>query len=273
MTRLFTNINRRNMAAMIRSAKSGSEWTTHDLLAHHIRVDSQSLAQFFNIDELPPLTNGLQLFASTLIDDPRAVQDPAVFDLLLHLELVHSTVPMHGNENAVDMLGFHLLKMLGYGGVPPNLRLVTTRQAIPFRICGETRSAQTDVCVLTRASFFLLIQEDKRTTNPTDPEAQLIAEAIAAFQQNNELRDKAMLPALEKMTFPGITLRGSYPTFYKLGITKALDVAVRAGTYPEEEIVVSCFRPPDHLVDMVHLECRAPLLQYFQAFRNMHEGE
>ena len=51
--------------------------------------------------------------------------------------------------------------------------------------------AKTDVCLTDVSSEILLfVQEDKDKTymNPSDPEAQLIAEAIAAFQQNNSKR-------------------------------------------------------------------------------------
>ena len=42
--------------------------------------------------------------------------------------------------------------------------------------------AKTDVCVIDAASeILLLVQEDKTHTSPSDPEPQLIAEAIGAF--------------------------------------------------------------------------------------------
>ena len=44
------------MANLNRSAKSGSDWTTNDLLAYNIRVCSQSPAKFYN-QPLPTLAS------------------------------------------------------------------------------------------------------------------------------------------------------------------------------------------------------------------------
>ena len=38
------------------------------------------------------------------------------------------------------------------------------------------------------SEILLLVQEDKTHINPSDPEAQLMAEAIGAFQENNAKR-------------------------------------------------------------------------------------
>ena len=51
-------------------------------------------------------------------------------------------------------------------------------------------SAQTGVCIYDENDYLFLIQEDKRLENTEDPEPQLIAEAIAAYQRNNFVRDR-----------------------------------------------------------------------------------
>ena len=69
-------------------------------------------------------------------------------------------------------------------------------------ICGEFKRARTDVCIVDRDQneILLLFQEDKRFEEGegADPEAQLIAEAIAAFGVNNEQRVKADMEPLEE---------------------------------------------------------------------------
>jgi hypothetical protein len=42
------------MTAIIRSAKSGSDWTTNDLRAYNVNVVNEDIATFFGIDHLPP---------------------------------------------------------------------------------------------------------------------------------------------------------------------------------------------------------------------------
>ncbi|KAK0234800.1 hypothetical protein EDD85DRAFT_792796 [Armillaria nabsnona] len=50
--------------------------------------------------------------------------------------------------------------------------------------------------------FKLLVQEDKVHINPMDPEAQLIAGAIAAFQDNNKRRTCRGITVTTFLTFP-----------------------------------------------------------------------
>jgi hypothetical protein len=114
-------------------------------------------------------------------------------------------------------------------------------------ICGENKHAKADVCILNRNQILLLVQEDKchfdDSSNP-DPEPQLIAEAIAAFAANNRLRERTLrLPLHQSKVIPGITLKGTVPTFYKIPVTTNLVNAVRWGVYPEQETVVYAHIP------------------------------
>ena len=52
---------------------------------------------------------------------------------------------------------------------------------IPLTICGDNRrTAQTDVCLLNRQSILLVLQKDTTIFSSSQPEAHVIAEAIAA---------------------------------------------------------------------------------------------
>jgi hypothetical protein len=42
------------MASLLRSAKSGSDWSDNELLAFNIQVVDASIPAFFNTHELPP---------------------------------------------------------------------------------------------------------------------------------------------------------------------------------------------------------------------------
>lgn len=73
-----------------------------------------------------------------------------------------------------------------------------------------------------------------------EPQAQLIAEAIAAFIANNRHR---VLP-LAQETLLGITMVGASPIFYKIPITLALVTAVVTAQYPAQPTIVQRFVPP-----------------------------
>ncbi len=90
--------------------------------------------------------------------------------------------------------------------------------------------AQTDVCLVDRRSMVLLVlQGDKPIFNPSDPGPQVIAEAIAAYQHNNQRRKHMGLPTLNTMVIPCITMVGTRPTFYLVPVTQELSDAVITG--------------------------------------------
>jgi hypothetical protein len=120
------------MASIIRSAKSGSDWTTNDLLAYNIRVSSQSPDEFYGV----PLPTGADL--STL--DPHLVSGTLSTEglsdetqrLLLYLDLASRANA--GQESAIDDFAREILRVLRYErrGI-----LLRSRYAIPFLICGD----------------------------------------------------------------------------------------------------------------------------------------
>ena len=128
--------------------------------------------------------------------------------------------PVPAEESAVDDFAVYLLTLLGY---VPRSRMTRTRSDIPLIICGEQCHAKTDVCIVDADDILLLVQEDKRHKERKDPEAQLVAEALAAFQTNNTRRTRLLGQApIASKVIPGITLIGSSPTFYKIPVTLSL---------------------------------------------------
>jgi len=151
-----------------------------------------------------------------------------------------------GQETAIDDFARELLRIVGFEERGLILR---TRHTIPLSICGDiSKVAQTDVCLLDRRSTILLIlQEDKTIFNPSDPEPQVVAEAIAAYQYNNQKRQRMDLPALSTMTVPCITMIGTRPTFYLVPVTKELSDAVITGQWPKAATeVVKCVTVAGH---------------------------
>ncbi|KAH9992749.1 hypothetical protein BJV74DRAFT_877853 [Russula compacta] len=152
------------MAHLIRSPKSGSDWTTNDLLAYNIRVSSQSPHNFYGIP-LPPVASLNDL-------------DP---------DLVSGTLSTQGLKDETR-------------------GLLRSRYAIPLLISGDpNRSAQTGVTLIHGSSTILLVvQEDKTIVSARDPEAQVIAEAIATFQYNNRTRARLAVAIAEYPTNPKV---------------------------------------------------------------------
>ena len=122
--------------------------------------------------------------------------------------------------------------------------------------------------------IFFLVQRKKPTTGPSGPEPPLIAEAIAAFQSNNQSRIKMGLPALDKMSIPCITVEGTRPLFYKVPVTQRLSDCVTLGQFPEEQTVVTCCGPPppsEAHVGMESLDYRRTALRYYYTLRDLAE--
>ena len=181
------------MSNLIRSAKSGSDWTTADLDAYNINIVTEPVVTFFGTETLPQPQVDQELLQ---VRDARNMVGDRNAELvnLLDLAMVPSS-----EESAVDDFAVELFKALGY--VRRN-RIARTHKDIPFLICGEWRHAKTDVCLLDRDQndILLLVQEDKRfgqgENATTDAQAQLVAEAIGAFSYNNRRRTEAGLEEL-----------------------------------------------------------------------------
>ena len=230
------------MATLIRSAMSGSDWGRNELRAYNIQVVTEDLVTFFGTDQLPPPTVRAAVLANESY--PAAGlpnNDDRLFFRYMHEAMLHPA----GEESAVDDFAAHLLEMIGYD--QPD-RLVRQRKDIPLYMCGSNVHAKTDVCVVDcspeNKGILLLVQEDKRYLEQGDPEPQVIAEAIAAFQTNNLRRARAGQPTVNAQALPAITMTSTAPTFYKVDVTSALIEAIESAQYPEHDTIVHKLVPP-----------------------------
>jgi hypothetical protein len=213
------------MANIIRCAKSGSGWGSNELIAYNITVTAQEQQQFFPQGADAPLTD---LDPALITAAPKATDvSDDTYRFLAYLDLATTA----SQETAIDDFAREVLRTLGFEERGLVLR---TRHTIPLSICGDTNKvSQIDVCLLDRRSTILLVlQQDKTIFKPSDPEAQIIAEAIAAYQYNNQIRQRMDLHPLDTMTVPCITMIGTRPIFYLVPVTKALSDAVITGQWP-----------------------------------------
>jgi hypothetical protein len=117
---------------------------------------------------------------------------------------------------------------------------------------GQNTHAIADVCVFHPSSetVLLLVKEDCRpaggrqyhytpilsrnggsTGEGENPEAQLLAQAIAVFQVHNRALRLMRLPPVETKVIPAIVMNGTTPVLYKLEITTGLVEAVQTSRY------------------------------------------
>ena len=105
------------------------------------------------------------------------------------------------------------------------------------------------------------------------PEPQLIAGAIAALHGYNRALEAAGLPLLQSKTFPGITMNGTAPMFYKIPVTSDLLHSLATLKYPSQVTTVERLIPPVPLLGRLENDGMKPLvnrriiLQCFEAFK------
>jgi len=236
-------------------------------MAYNISIVQQNTATFFGQAALPlpaqhpDLLN--RLTADEMVDDDS-------YQVVRYMDLAMDPVP--GEESAVDDFAMQLLRMMDYAGRALG-RDLRSRKDIPLFICGEWRHAKTDICIMDRNGYLLLVQEDKRHLEILDPEPQLIAEAIAAVQSNNRTRDLLGEDPLDVKIMAGITMTGTSPTFFKIPVTLELIEAIQRGEYPATPTVVAMHRPtvprPARRLSegMRPLDNRRCILACFEAFK------
>lgn len=168
-----------------------------------------------------------------------------------------------------------LLRLMGY---ETETTLLRTRLSIPFKICEEYRCAKPDVALLdiSRGGIVqLVIHEDKSPVEAklhVDPEPQLVASAIAASRWQGTRFYQGKPPSETRM-IPGICLKGTIPTFYKVKLAKGLGKDLFWGEYLEGKTVVYRHTPrlPDTSWEvrtgMSNMKLRGLIWRYFQAFK------
>ncbi|KAF9446364.1 hypothetical protein P691DRAFT_733405 [Macrolepiota fuliginosa MF-IS2] len=254
------------MAQLIRSAKSGSDWTEYELIAFNIVIQDVDVATFFGAPQLPPTTASPVLLNNVLRPAPAAVISKEDRLFFTYLDGANTD-----EEAAVDDFTCHILRMLDFDD---NNKLIATRRELSFTMCGTRVRAEADIAILDNTQYSLVVQEDKRSTAFDGPEPRLIAAAIAAFVENGYRR----LSSLPQKTFPAITMVGPCPFFYKIPVTEALVNALVTAQYPTQPTIVQRLVPPVPDISsyrrhgMNLLENRGIAFQCFEAMRGLLEG-
>ena len=261
------------MATLLRTAKSASDWTVYDLRAYNIKVSLFPDPQIFYGKSYPTVGSLTSSSSTSNIDPDLFFCTLSMIGLrretrrlLLYLDLSSRT--NSDQELAVHDFVKEILRALGYQDVDSLLR---TRYTIPLSINGDpNRSAQIAVGLVHGPSSLIVMLVVQTMINP-DP--QVIASAIAAFQYNNSIRTRLGKPELGSATIPCIAMIGTRPIFYTVNVTEELSEAVLAGQYPASHTVVNkCIVAPSNTrlsEGTESPEFRQVAIQHFVAFRSL----
>lgn len=256
----------------IRYAKSASKWTSSDLLAYNIRVSSQSPEDFYG--QPLPAVESLSSLDPNLLSGTIHIQGLSEERCRFLGYLYLASRANSNQQSAVDDLTKEILHMLGY---EKHGLILRSYCSIPLLSSGDpNRSAQTCVCLAQGLSAILLVVQNKTIFNNHDPESQVIAEAIATFQYNHNVRAQLDKPKCDSMTIPCITMIGTQPTFYLVPVTQELSEAVATGQYPLFPTVVKkcAVTSNSHCLSesMQAPDFRQVALQHFTAFCTLAEA-
>ena len=177
------------MANIIRSAKSGSDWGTNELVGFNIEIVDVKLSSFFGMDQLPQ-----PMVSQAILDnaeEPAGLSSKPDIDFFQYMEDAMAIPP--AEESLVDDFAAFILKMMHYD---EGHRVVHMRKEMGFEMCGQRVNAKADVCLMERiggAKYLLLVQEDKVSATPRDAVLLLSCILVSVtfpekIQSHNSLR-------------------------------------------------------------------------------------
>jgi hypothetical protein len=250
------------------SSKSGSDWTVYDLSAFKITFEDQDSAAFFGVDPFPDPVNIPAAMLTDLLPN-KGTHDRETYRCLCLMEQIIVSPP---TECTVIDFSQAVLQLMHYDD--PGF-VVLSHVAIPFLMCGEWHHAQTDLYVVDKHEYLLIVQEDNHLVGPYYPEARLLIAAIAAFYQNNRRRNENHLPILKSRIITGITMYETSPIFFRMPITQELVECVQMGIEPMTDTIVLRLVPlfPDGFREgMLPLGNRLLALKCYDAFKTFVFG-
>ena len=198
-------------------------------------------------------------------------------------DIIAVTKTHKSEESAVDDMARNLFLMFRFDAGQLSVR---SRITLKLNMAGDYFEANPDVCIETLdLSIKLLVQQevlvqedegdDVASNEDQEPEAQLIAKAIAAYQTNcktlyNQGREDE-IPDVQNML--GVVLVGTCPTFYVIPVSRAFSDNLRRGIQPNEDMIVSKYMIKNSPVDLRNtILCshhRHEIMQCFEAFKRM----
>ena len=151
------------MANTIRSAKSGSDWTTNELVGFNITVVDDNVATFFGNPNLPASTVDPIIFNNVGLPPGPVAKSTRLFFRYLQ-DAIERFPPGQPTEAVVDTFALNLLGLLDYD--EPNRALYQRMEiGFGFIMCSQRVDAKPDICIMDD-KFLLLVQEDNVCHKP-----------------------------------------------------------------------------------------------------------
>ncbi|KAG5633958.1 hypothetical protein DXG03_006453, partial [Asterophora parasitica] len=216
-------------------AKSCASWTDADLRLCNVNIVDVGPSTFFDIQDLPDPSVSPAILNAKL-SYRQQPQPPHTHTALTNEERIFfqnlqaAMEPGPHQHAAVVEFTLHLLHVLGF--TQPNTskqdagkerRVLRREHDLPLFMCGRTVHAIADICLLVSSTssldgdtVLLLVKATSPTTTTVTEtsstsstrasaaEAQLFAQAVAAFQCENRARRRARLPPIETQVIPAM---------------------------------------------------------------------
>ncbi|KAE9384628.1 hypothetical protein BT96DRAFT_1096959 [Gymnopus androsaceus JB14] len=224
--------------AILCSVKSSHQWTESELHTFNVSTIGVDASTFFGVKELPVV----QISPLILNNDmkPRGPLSEVSNDDRLFFSYLFCALTE--DKAAVNDFAQFILRLLHFGN---GERFICSRMVLPFTMYEKTVLAKPDISIVkVDGEHLLLAQVDKHGTSNADLLPRLIAEAIAAFGENNRTLAQQGRPTLHQKTFPAVSFAGVTPIFYRIPVTQQLGDAVARGEYPSQPTVVQSLVPP-----------------------------
>jgi len=213
-------------------------WTYDDLEDYGIHFASiTSLDNMFDQDERnEPMTEDLQkiLDSYDMVVNSKFSSDSinaAPLTIRKFWGLLRDVIRDPYEESKVDDFMVHLFSLAGIE-MPPDI-LLHTRHELTLTMGKKRRMAKPDIYVVDVSSnhTILLVHEDKAKENPAEDKfPQVVAQSIAAFQNEQSARAKNHQPKLTHFPILLGVCHGTKFTFLRAIIPRAIANAVRDGT-------------------------------------------
>ncbi|EFJ36949.1 hypothetical protein SELMODRAFT_403783 [Selaginella moellendorffii] len=225
---------------------SGSNWTEEQLQFFNIHVVREAgFEAFFKEKPREQFNQEVAEFLDLNLEVVRPKTKGVVSSQVKHVakDLIAVTKSHRNDESAVDDMSKSLLQLFDYDS---GERSVRTRCTLQLEMSNRKTEATPDVCVEDEDSSIRLLVGKVRNLKGHHPVPQLIADAIAAYQENVDLCERLVLPAYPgEKVIPGIVMLGTRPAFYLIHMTKALSDCVKQGEKPEFVTMVQEYVPPN----------------------------
>lgn len=239
--------------------KSGSDWNDDDLCYFKIKINQvTNYYDFFGeypktIFENEDVKEFLEYDLSNVVAQQNIKWNmvKSRFVKTVIKDLIAVTKTHRFEESAVDDLSKSIFQLFEYD---EGDRTIRTREILDLDMANKKTQAIPDICIETlELSVKLVVQEDKSYNVGNDrhlmghhPEAQVIAEAIAAYQENVKIYKrlgKTEIPT--NQLIPAIVMLGTCPTFYLINVTQELAQYVKNGEEPINETIVKKYMIPN----------------------------